>query len=272
MTSGQIGSDRARSGQAGAHVVRPWWLGIIAYADGLRLQAELVRARRAREIPDQLLLLEHPHVITLGTSSNTNHVLVDEAQRALLGIELFDSGRGGDVTYHGPGQLVGYPIFDLKPDRCDLHRYVRDLETALIDALAELGLAAHRKAGLTGVWIGDEKIAAIGVRVSSGWITSHGFALNVCTDLSYFDAIVPCGIREHGVTSISRALGRAVSLTAVLPAIVRAFAHTFDQTIESDVPPREAEGLAAHPLGEYVDLATFEERLLLRNVGFVSGI
>lgn len=272
MTSGPSGSDRVSPGQSAVRVLRPHWLGTLSYADGLRLQDELVRARRAGDIPDQLLLLEHPHVITLGTSSNPNHVLVDEDQRALLGIERFDTGRGGDVTYHGPGQLVGYPIFDLKPDRCDLHRYVRDLEAALILALAELDLQAERKAGLTGVWIGADKIAAIGVRVSSGWITSHGFALNVCTDLSYFDAIVPCGIREHGVTSISNALGAAVSVRAVLSSVARALARTFEQTIESDVPPREAEGLDALSLGKYVALATFEERFLPRNVGFVSGI
>lgn len=272
MTAGHAGSDRKEPGHFASRVLRPWWLGTFSYADGLRLQDELVRARRAGDVADQLLLLEHPHVITLGTSSNTNHVLVDEAERALLGIELFDSGRGGDVTYHGPGQLVGYPIFDLKPDRCDLHRYVRDLEAALLRALALLGLTAQRKDGLTGVWIGDEKIAAIGVRVSSGWITSHGFALNVCTDLSYFDAIVPCGIRALGVTSISRALGRALSVTAVLPVVARAIAETFGQTIEPGVPPTEAEGLAPHPHAEYVPLTTFEERLLLRNVGFVSGI
>jgi lipoyl(octanoyl) transferase len=253
-------------------VLHAAWLGTVSYADGLRVQDELVLARRRGEISDQLLLLEHPHVITLGTSSNSNHVLVDDEQRALLGIELFDTGRGGDVTYHGPGQLVGYPIFDLKPDRCDLHRYVRDLETALILALSHFGINAQRKAGLTGVWIDQEKIAAIGVRVSSGWITSHGFALNVCTDLSYFDAIVPCGIRDHGVTSISRAIGRAVSVLEVVPVVTRAIAETFVQTIASDVSQREAERLAAASDKPYVVPTTFEERLLPRNVGFVSGI
>jgi lipoyl(octanoyl) transferase len=203
------------------------WLGSVAYAHGLELQQELVAARRAGQIGDQLLLLEHPHVITLGTSSKTDHILVDEEQRALLGIELFETGRGGDVTYHGPGQLVGYPILDLKPDRCDLHQYVRDIEAALILALRAYDVHAQRKEGLTGVWVDDEKIAAIGVRVSSGWITSHGFALNVNTNLDFFDAIVPCGIREHGVTSLQRLLGREVSLEEVARHVAESFAETF---------------------------------------------
>lgn len=204
------------------------WLGSVAYADALVMQQELVRRRRAGEIPDQLLLLEHPHVITLGTSSSAEHVLVSEEERRLLGIDLFETGRGGDVTYHGPGQLVGYPVLDLKPDRRDLHRYVRDVEEALIRALASLGVAADRKPGLTGVWVGGEKVAAIGVRVSSGWITSHGFALNVSTALGYFDAIVPCGIREHGVTSLERVVGAHDDAT-VRSAVVDAFASVFER-------------------------------------------
>jgi lipoyl(octanoyl) transferase len=164
------------------------------------MQDRLVRARRAGDIPDTLLLLEHPHVITLGTSAHRDNILIDDDQGRLLGIDVFETGRGGDVTYHGPGQLIGYPILDLKPDRCDLHRYVRDLEAVLIRAVASFGIAASRKDGLTGAWVGDEKIAAIGVRVSSGWITSHGFALNVSTDLSFFGSIVPCGITQFGVT------------------------------------------------------------------------
>jgi lipoyl(octanoyl) transferase len=202
-------------------------LGLVPYADALALQAELVHQRRNGAIPDQLLLLEHPHVITLGTASSTDHILVGEEERALLGIELFETGRGGDVTYHGPGQLVGYPIFDLKPDRCDLHQYVRNIEEALINALARFGLHCERKQGLTGVWLADEKIAAIGVRVSSGWITSHGFALNVNTDLQFFDSIVPCGIRDHGVTSMQRALGREVIMGDVEAAVAAEFAALF---------------------------------------------
>ncbi len=201
---------------------------MLSYGDGLELQERLVRERRAGAIPDQLLLLEHPHVITLGTSAHAENVLADEDQRRRLGIELFESGRGGDVTYHGPGQLVGYPMLDLKPDRQDLHRYVRDLEEVLIRAIARFGLEGGRKQGLTGVWVGDLKIAAIGVRVSSGWITSHGFALNVTTDLGYFDAIIPCGIHDFGVTSIARSVpGLVPSMEEVMQAVVEAFAEVF---------------------------------------------
>ena len=182
-------------------------LGTVPYADALALQQRMVEQRRADEIDDTLLLLEHPHVITLGTSSHAENVLLDEAQRTEQGIELFETGRGGDVTYHGPGQIVGYPILDLKPDRCDLHRYVRDIEEVLMRTLAAYDVHAQRIAGLTGVWVNDQKIAAIGVRVSSGWITSHGFAFNVDTQLAYFDAIVPCGIRDKRVTSLRNLLG-----------------------------------------------------------------
>jgi lipoyl(octanoyl) transferase len=202
-------------------------LGVVPYGDALALQAELVRERRAGTIPDTLLLLEHPHVITLGSGSHVENVLVSAEERAARGIELFESGRGGDVTYHGPGQLVGYPIFDLKPDRQDLHRYLRDIEEALIGVLSDFGIAGTRKEGLTGVWCGDRKLAAIGVRVSSGWITSHGFALNVATDLSFFGTIVPCGLRDHAVGSLSGELGREISLDAVVDAAVRAFERVF---------------------------------------------
>jgi lipoyl(octanoyl) transferase len=224
-------------------------LGTEPYAEALALQQDLVRARRAGEIPDQLLLLEHPHVITLGTSAHGENVLVDDNERALLGIELFETGRGGDVTYHGPGQLVGYPILDLKPDRCDLHRYVRDLEQMLIDALNEFDIVANRKTGLTGVWVAEEKIAAIGVRVSSGWITSHGFALNVATDLAFFDSIIPCGIRNHGVTSMTRLTRGEIEMRAVEDAVVkhmsRIFAHS-SVCVESRTRAERLDRLSSH--------------------------
>jgi lipoyl(octanoyl) transferase len=201
-------------------------LGLVPYAEALELQNQLVARRRAGGVPDTLLLLEHPHVITLGTSGHRENILIDDADSRLLGIDVFETGRGGDVTYHGPGQLVGYPILDLKPDRCDLHRYVRDIEGVLIAALTHFDIVAGRRAGLTGVWVGDAKIAAIGVRVSSGWITSHGFALNVNTDLAFFDSIVPCGIRDYGVTSMKAVLGRAVTMTEVEDAVVAEFSRS----------------------------------------------
>jgi lipoyl(octanoyl) transferase len=169
------------------------------------LQERLVGERRVGAIPDTLLLLEHPHVVTLGSGADKAHVL----------------------TYHGPGQLVGYPILDLKPDRKDLHGYLRDLEQVLINAAARLGVSAKRVDGLTGVWTQTGKLGAIGVRVSSGWITSHGFALNVHTDLSYFETIVPCGIREREVTSLERELGRPVSLEEAQEAVIEAFEAAF---------------------------------------------
>lgn len=216
------------SAERALHVER---LGVVPYADALELQSRLVTRRRAGEITDTLLLLEHPHVITLGTSAHRDNILIDDDQGRLLGIDIFETGRGGDVTYHGPGQLVGYPILDLKPDRCDLHRYVRDLEDVLIRALATFGIEAGRKEGLTGAWVGDEKIAAIGVRVSSGWITSHGFALNVNTDLAFFDSIVPCGIAQFGVTSIVTQVPVAPAIDAVRAAVVAAFCTVFGSAL-----------------------------------------
>ena len=205
-------------------------LGTLSYADGLDLQAELVTERKAGRIPDQLLLLQHPPVITLGvkTRNDRSHVIGSEELLRARGVDVVESGRGGDVTFHGPGQLVGYPVIDLKPDRCDVHRYVRDLEEVLIRAVATLGVEATRAPGLTGVWVGSDKIAAIGVRISR-WITSHGFALNVDTDLSHFELIVPCGIRDRGVTSLQRVVGRTVEMAPVERAVIEEFAAIFDR-------------------------------------------
>jgi lipoyl(octanoyl) transferase len=206
------------------------WLGTTSYADGLRLQEEAVARLRASEGAEQLLLLEHPHVFTLGRGADSRNILATPYQLESRSVEVFETGRGGDVTYHGPGQLVGYPIIDLKPDRCDVHRYVRDIEEVLIRALRDFGIEGGRIKGLTGVWVGDEKIAAIGVRIAR-WITSHGFALNVNTDLSYFRMIVPCGITDKGVTSVSRLLGRPVDVKAVAATTARHFAEVFQRDI-----------------------------------------
>jgi len=203
-------------------------LGRVGYQEALDLQADLVEKRRRGEIGDLLLLLQHPPVITLGvkTRNDRTNIVATEPQLAAEGVEVFETGRGGDVTYHGPGQLVGYPIFDLNPDRRDVHRYVRDIEQALIDAVATFGITAGRVPGLTGIWAGDHKLAAIGVRISR-WITSHGFALNVAPNLSHFDLIVPCGIRDRGVTSMERLLGRAVPMAEVEAAVESAFRAVF---------------------------------------------
>ena len=206
-------------------------LGLIPYAEALAMQSDLVGRRRAGDIPDQLLLLQHPHVITLGTASSRAHILADESRRQELGIELVDVGRGGDVTYHGPGQLVGYPILDLKPDRKDVHQYLRDLEAVLVHTLDEMGIRGGAIPDLTGVWVDGRKIAAIGVRISSGWITSHGFALNVSNDLSFFETIVPCGIQDVSVTSVSQELGRPFDVPDVLGIVSEAFSEIFGRSI-----------------------------------------
>ena len=206
-------------------------LGLVPYTEALALQADLVGRRRTGDIPDQLLLLQHPHVITLGTSSSRSNVLADPSRLQELGIDLVDVGRGGDVTYHGPGQLVAYPILDLKPDRKDVHRYLRDLEAVLIHTLGEVGIRGEPVSDLTGVWVDGRKIAAIGVRISSGWITSHGFALNVSNDLSFFETIVPCGIQDVSVTSVSQELGRPFGVSDILEVVTAAFSEIFGRSI-----------------------------------------
>jgi len=226
-------SDVRGSGFARLEVQR---LGRVEYAAALDLQQTLVDRRKHGEIPDQLLLLEHPDVITLGvkTRNDRSHVLETPETLAARGVALFEAGRGGDVTYHGPGQLVGYPIVDLKPDRCDVHQYVRDLEEVLIRAVAAFGISAGRVQGLTGIWVGEAgreaKLAAIGVRISR-WVTSHGFALNVNTDLSRFGLIVPCGIADRGVTSMERLLSRPVPMAEVETAVVGAFRDVFARSL-----------------------------------------
>lgn len=196
-------------------------LGVIAYAEAWKLQQELVAERKAGHASDTLLLLEHPHVITLGRAAQRENILTVPP-----GVDLQETNRGGDVTYHGPGQLVGYPIFDLHGLRKDIAWYMRTLEACLIEALDAFGITAERLSGLTGVWVGHDKIAALGVHLSR-WVTCHGFALNVTTDLSYFDAIIPCGIRGHGVTSMAKLLGHPVEMNAVKQAVIRSFQKGF---------------------------------------------
>jgi len=222
------------------------WLGRVAYARGLELQDSLVIARRREESPDTLLLLEHPPVITLGRSSDRAHVLIDDANLAGKGIELYESGRGGDVTFHGPGQLVGYPIVAIPRERRDAHRYLRDLEEALIRCVGEYGITARREPGLTGIWVDEGKLAAIGVRLNTGWITSHGFALNVATDLAGFSNIVPCGIADRGVTSLARLLGTTPSLEEVAARVARQLGDVLDlEPVPSSIPEERLAGIVA---------------------------
>jgi lipoyl(octanoyl) transferase len=192
----------------GQRVIRVVRLGTIPYASALVLQRDIARARIERALNDDVLLLvEHPHVITRGRSTKAGNLVASPELLASRGVELFDAERGGDVTYHGPGQLVGYPIVDLKTHRQDLHWYLRQLEEVLILALGRARLRAHRQAGQTGVWVGGpRKIASIGVHAKD-WVTWHGFALNVFTDLSYFNFIVPCGIAGVQMTSMEQELG-----------------------------------------------------------------
>ncbi len=250
-----------------APAIRPWCdvqnLGVVPYARGLELQAELVEQRAANRIGDRLLLLEHPHVITMGRDSHAANVLLDRERLARRGVELHECGRGGDVTYHGPGQLVAYPILDLRPDRCDLHRYVRDLESVLIGVLDDFGVLGHRVPGRTGVWVrraetaarsnassasessgtvteiapkvemaSEAKVAAIGVRVSR-WITSHGIALNVATDLRYFDLIVPCGLTGSAVTSLGQLVQPAPSVAEVGARFAAHFGRVFGRRMRA---------------------------------------
>lgn len=224
---------------SGRPVLRAQWLGRVPYADGVRLQARLVEARRRREVPDTLLLLEHPAVITLGRAARHDHVLQPPEALRSRGIEIHECGRGGDVTYHGPGQLVGYPVLALCDAERDAHGYLRRLEEALLATAADHGIRGERRDGLTGVWVDRHKLASIGVRISTGWITSHGFALNVTTDLSGFSAIVPCGIRGCEMTSIAELTGHGPDIEDVAEAVAHRLAETLDRRLERE-PARPA--------------------------------
>lgn len=213
-------------------------LGTVEYEDGLELMEEL-RESVLSGGEEHFLLLEHPPVVTLGRNATDGNLLLPPDALARRGIAFHRTGRGGDVTFHGPGQIVGYPILNLDPDRRDVRRYVRDLEEVIIRTLADYGIASGRIPGLTGVWVGDLKVAAIGVRISR-WITTHGFAFNVGTDLSYFDVIIPCGIRERGVTSVSRLLGREVPLAEVRARLIGHFAAVYGRGTDVQGPDTES--------------------------------
>lgn len=206
-------------------------LGLIDYQAGLALQKEIEQAVKLRTQPDTLLLLEHPHTLTIGRRGDSSAVLLDAEQLQQRNVTVFDTNRGGKVTYHGLGQLVGYPIVNLSPEREDVHRYMRDLEEVLIRTMADFGIEAFRIAGLTGVYTARGKIAAIGVHISR-WVTTHGFALNVNTDLSYFDFIIAC--EGEPVTSMEQLLGSETQLSAVEDRIVARFAEVFTMQVEMD--------------------------------------
>jgi lipoyl(octanoyl) transferase len=225
-------------------------LELAAYRAAWELQRRVVRARKAGIVPDVLLLCEHPHVITLGRSGRREHLRASDHLLRQMGVEFCPSDRGGDITYHGPGQLVGYPILHLAEIRRDVVWYVRQLEEAMIRATADLGVRAGRQPGKTGVWVelpgaGEEKLAAIGVRISR-WVTSHGFAYNVATDLRYFDLIVPCGIPDKRPTSLERLLGRSVNITEVAPRIVERFGEVFGLEMRPVTREELEERLCAH--------------------------
>ena len=225
-------------------------LGTLPYAEALELQRAAARARITGEVPqDLLLLVEHPPVVTLGRSSKERHLVASKELLAGRGVELFEVERGGDVTFHGPGQLVGYPIVDLKRHKQDLHWYLRQVEEALIIALGELGVPGARSAGYTGVWTAHpgepRKIASIGVHARD-WVTWHGFALNVNTDLTYFDLIVPCGIAGVDMTSVAREVSAPVDMARVRDAVARAFGSVFSlepRFVSRDSLPIGGEGV-----------------------------
>jgi len=201
-------------------------LGRVDYSEALQLQHRNVALCKAGTMPDVLLLLEHPHVYTFGRNAKKEHLLVSRQFLTNVGAEVVETDRGGDITYHGPGQLVGYPILDLTRHRRDVAWYMRSLEEVFIAVAAGFGVRASRLNGATGVWVGDEKLVAMGVHISR-WVTSHGFAFNVNTDLRYFEHIVPCGLRGKGVTSLERLLGQPVEMEAVVKRVIEAFGRVF---------------------------------------------
>jgi lipoate-protein ligase B len=218
-------SDRRRT-------VRWGWLGRVPYAEAWELQRAAERGVKAGTGEERLLLLEHPHVYTLGRNASERDVLADPAVRAALEVEVAETDRGGQVTYHGPGQLVGYPILNLSPDRRDVRRYVRDLQETIVRTLAGFGIRGEPRDGqaFVGVWVGEAKIASIGVHLSR-WVTTHGFALNVATDLAFFRGIVACGLPAVAMTSIERLTGEAPPVEEVAERYARVFAEVFDREL-----------------------------------------
>jgi lipoyl(octanoyl) transferase len=217
-------------------------LGLISYSDAYALQQRLVAARKANAIDDVLLFCEHPHVITLGRNASRANLLASEHVLRQKNVELHATNRGGDITYHGPGQIVGYPILNLDKIKRDVGWYVRTLEEAMIRASAEFGVTAYRVPGKTGIWVQvtgtEEKLAAIGVHISR-WVTSHGFAYNVCTDLRYFDLIIPCGIADRKATSLEKLLQRPVTMEEVKPSLT----HHLAALVNRDPRPTSRESL-----------------------------
>lgn len=213
--------------------------GLVDYEVAWERQKELFALRRSHQVTDLLILLQHPPTYTIGRKGNGDNLLVSMEELASLGAKLYWVERGGDVTYHGPGQIVGYPILDLKDIKRDVHVYLRHLEEVLILTLKDFGIEGVRKPGFTGVWVEDDKIASIGVSLSN-WVTMHGFALNVNTELRYFDKIFPCGIRDKKVTSMKKRLSRAIEISEVEDSIVSHFANLFDRRVrqanETDEP------------------------------------
>lgn len=214
------------------------WIGRISYAEAVELQHAARDAVRHGEGPERFLLLEHPHVYTLGRNADGGDVLAGPEWLRARGVEVVECDRGGQVTYHGPGQLVGYPVVNLSPDRRDIRRYVRDVQEVLIRTLAEYGLTARpgEEQAFIGVWVGKGKIASIGIHLSR-WITTHGFALNVSTDLSYFSGIIPCGLNQVEMTSIERLTGKAPALSEVAAVCARHFGEVFDRELVADPHP-----------------------------------
>ncbi len=234
----------------GGRALEVHYLGRLPYEEAWALQRDLVDRRKSGDIEDTLLLLEHDPVVTLGRDGRQDNLRRDETELKASGIQLVESDRGGDVTFHGPGQVVGYPIIDLRPDCKDVRRYVRYLEQTMMHTLAEYGLTAGRLEGAPGVWLSepDRKIGAIGARISR-WVTHHGFALNVNTDLRYFDVIVPCGIADKGVTSMERELNTRVSMIEVMERLGHHLATLMDRRLVTAAPLMSETGLMSGTAG-----------------------